>query len=138
MATKLCHSLPENIDHIIGGVDPSSRYSGHYFYVWFVFHSQALHPYSRELPFPDAPFICRLAILLSPSELKSFKGFTTPCSIIWSSDSFRIRNHSWFANFDDVFNFCAPGHSLMREAQVKWLLCVRPSMLVFRSWRCQM
>ncbi|XXG47961.1 hypothetical protein AAC387_Pa02g2518 [Persea americana] len=106
MVAKLCHGLRENVDHVIGGVDPGGRYPRHYFYAWFVFHCHSLHPCSRDLPSPDAPFMCRLATLLSPYELKTFKGFSASRSIIWNSDSFMIRDSSWFTDFDGDSKFC--------------------------------
>lgn len=84
--------------------------------------------------------MCQLATLFSALELKPFKGFSSSRSIIWNNESFMIRDHSWFTSFNDDSNFCyaervcSPKHSSMHEAQVERLLCLRPSMLVFRSW----
>lgn len=119
-----CHGgLRENVDHIIRGIDHSGRYLGHYFYAWFVYHYQPLHPFSRELLFADAPFMCRLGTLFSPSEQKSFMGFLMPRSIIWNNDSFKVRDHSSFVEpeddtyFCDCVGGCSLGYSSMQEAQ---------------------
>ncbi|XXG85592.1 hypothetical protein AAC387_Pa11g0641 [Persea americana] len=107
MAVKSCHGLCGNIDHIIGGAlipVVSTRGITSMPGSCFIARLSILvrGNYRPRTP----PFMCRIAALLLPSKLKSFKGFPAPCSTIWSSDFFKIRGHSWFTNLDGDSSFC--------------------------------